>query len=160
MGEPIPGDIADPIRLLTTQVSLKTGLTVLKGDYLVKDGANDWFTKPDETAVGEVANTAEGMVQAQEDVSSVGFADGTINAAAFEANSRIYAFVSADLNPGEVVSLQILVDDSPGPAVVGFGTVTLATLIVGRFVKISGDTIAKESSTIGQIGIIALGAAS
>ena len=157
MGEPIPGDIADPIRLLTTQVSLKTGLTVLKGDWLVKDGTNDWFTRVDETAVGEVANTPEGLVQAQEDVSTVGFADGTINVACFEPQSRVYAFVGADLNPGENVSLQVLVDDSPGPAVVGFGTVT-AQPAVGRFVKISGDTIAKESSTIGQIGIIDLGA--
>ena len=130
MGEPIPGDIADPIRRLTTQVSIVTNLVVSKGDWLVKDGANDWFTKPSEAAVGEVTNTAEGLVQAQEDADSTGFASGTINVAAFEPSSRVYAFVSADLNPGEVVSLQILVDDSPGPAVVGFGTVTLATLIV------------------------------
>ncbi len=157
MGEPIPGDIADPIRLLTTQVSIVTNLVVSKGDWLVKDGANDWFTKPVETVIGEVTNTAEGLVQAQEDADSTGFASGTINVAAFEPSSRVYAFVSADLNPGENVSLQILVDDSPGPAVVGFGTVT-AQPAVGRVVKISGDTVAKESTTIGQIGIIDLGA--
>jgi hypothetical protein len=157
MGEPIPGDIADPVRLLTTQVSIVTNLVVSKGDWLVKDGTNDWFTKPSETAVGEVTNTPEGLVQAQEDADSTGIASGSLAVACFEPQSRVYAFVGADLNPGENVSLQILVDDSPGPAVVGFGTVT-AEAPVGRFVKISGDTVAKESTTIGQVGIIDLGA--
>lgn len=159
MGEPVPGDIADPIRLLTTNIKLKTGIIGSKGDYLVKDGANDWFTLATTTAVGEIADavTDLGVVQAQADFNTTGIADGVGLVAGFQFQSRIYAFVAAALNPGELATFQVLVDDSPGPAVVGFGPQT-ATTAIARYIKMSGDNPAQVSVALG-VGIIDLGAA-
>ena len=69
MGEPVVGDIADGIRLTTNVIKLKTNITGLKGDFLIKDAANDWFTKVATTVVGEVlaAVTDPGVYQAQAD---------------------------------------------------------------------------------------------
>ncbi len=160
MGEPIPGDIADPVRLSTTNVKIKTGLTGSKGDYLVKDGANDWFTLAAEAVVGPIlaAVTDLGVVQAQEDFSSVGAVDGAITVAAFDFQSRIYAFVAAALNPGELVELEVLVDATPGPAIVGFGPVSTGEKM-GRYIKMSGDNPVSVSIALG-VAIIDLGAAS
>lgn len=160
MGEPIPGDIADPVRLSTTNVKIKTGIIGFKGDYLVKDGGNDWFTLADETAVGPIlaAVTDLGFVQAQEDFNSTGIADGVVTVAAFDFQSRIYAFVAAALNPGQLVELEVLVDDSPGPAIVGFGPVSTGEK-VGRFVKLSGANPVGVSGA-NEVAIIDLGAAS
>ena len=161
MGEPIPGDIADPIRLLTTVIKLKTGIIVTKGDYLVKDGANDWFTLVTTTTVGLVLDTVTdlGVVQSQEDLNTTGIADGIGTIAAWDFQSRIYGFVAASLNPGEKVAVSVLVDDSPGPAIVGFDSANTTTALgVGRYIKMSGDTVAQVSVANG-VAIVDLGAA-
>ena len=140
-------------------MALKTGITGNAGDYLIKDGANDWFTLVSTTAVGEVADAIVdlGVVQAQAPFDTTGIADGIGTVAAFAFQSVIYAFVAAGLNPEEKVTFQVLVDDTPGPAIVGFGAVT-ATDPVGRYVKLSGQTKA-AISTANAVGIIRLGAA-
>lgn len=158
MGEPIPGDICDPIRLHTEQIALKTGITGKKGDFLVKDGANDWYTVIVTTVVGEVAaaTTADGVYQAQEPFDTTGIADGVKKIACFGVQSRIYAPVAAALNSGEDVSLNVLVDDSPGPAVVGFGAITTGTKL-GKYIKMSGATVAGESTPANGTAVVDLG---
>ena len=122
MGEPVAGDIADGIRLTTSQVKLKTNIVGLKGSFLIKDAANDWFTIVDATTVAEVAAavTDPGVYQAQEDFDTTGIANGVGLVAVFGSPTRIYAPIAADIDPGAVVSLHVLVDDSPGPLIVGF----------------------------------------
>lgn len=158
MGEPLPGDICDPIRLHTEQIALKTGISGSKGDYLVKDGANDWYTVISTTTAAEVADavTADGVYQAQEDFNTTGIADGVKKIACFAVQSRIYAYIDSDINAGEPVSLHVLVDDSPGPAIVGFGAITAGTRL-GHYIKLSGATVAGESGTGPVIGIVDLG---
>ncbi len=160
MGEPIPGDIADPVRLSTTNVKIKGGIIGFKGDYLVKDGGNDFFTLADTTSVGPIlaAVTDVGFVQAQEDFDSTGIADGVVTVAAFDFQARVYAFVAAALNPGELVELAVLVDDSPGPAIVGFAPISTGEK-VGRYIKLSGDNPVGVS-TANAVAIVDLGAAS
>ncbi len=155
MGEPIAGDIADGIRLNTEVVKLKTNITGNKGDFLIKDSTNDWFTKVDTTAVGEVlaAVTDPGVFQAQADFDSTGIADGVATVAVFGSPSRIYAPIAATIDPGVVVSLNVLVDDSPGPAIVGFGVFVAGTKI-GRYIKMSGATVTAESTPANGIAII------
>jgi hypothetical protein len=158
MGEPIPGDICDPIRLHTEQIALKTGISGKKGDYLVKDSTNDWFTVIVTTTVAEVADavTADGIYQAQEDFDTTGIADGAKKIACFGVQSRIYGAVAAALVPGQTVSLHVLVDDSPGPAVVGFGPLTLGTNL-GKYIKMSGATVAQKSTPANGTAVIDLG---
>lgn len=161
MGEPLPGDICDPIRLLTSVVKLKTGIDVKVGDYLVKDGGNDWFTLVTTTTVGLVLDTVTdlGVVQAQADINTTGIVDGIGTVAVFVFQSRIYGFVAAGLNPQEKIAVSVLVDDSPGPAIVGFDSANTTTALgVGRYVKMSGDTVAQISVANG-VGVIDLGAA-
>lgn len=160
MGEPIPGDIADPVRLSTTNVKIKGNIIGFKGDYLVKDGGGDFFTLATVTAIGPIlaAVTDLGFVQAQEDFNSTGIADGIITVAAFDFQARIYAFVAAGLNPGELVELNVLVDDSPGPAIVGFAPITTGEK-VGRYIKLSGANPVGVSGA-NEVAIIDLGAAS
>ncbi len=155
MGEPIAGDIADGIRLYTAQIKLKTNIIGNKGDFLIKDSTNDWFTKVSTTAAGEVlaAVTDPGVFQAQEDFDTTGIADGVGLVACFGNPSRIYAPIAAAIDPGVVVSLNVLVDDSPGPAIVGFGAFTAGTKI-GRYLKMSGATVAAESTPANGIAII------
>lgn len=155
MGEPIAGDIADGVRLTTSVVSLLTNITGNKGDFLIKDGSNDWFTKVSTTAVGEVlsAVTDPGVFQAQADYDSTGIASGVTTVAVFASPSRIYAPIAVDIDPGTVVSLHVLVDDTPGPAIVGFGVFSAGTKI-GRYIKMSGATVAAESTPANGIGII------
>ena len=155
MGEPIAGDIADPIRLTTNVVGLKTNIVGSKGDFLIKDAANDWFTKVATTTIGEIlaAVTDPGVYQAQADYDTTGIADGVGTVACFGSPSRIYAPIAAAIDPGSVVSLNLLVDDSPGPAIVGFGAFALGTKI-GRYIKMSGATVAAESTPANGIAII------
>jgi hypothetical protein len=160
MGEPLAGDIADPIRLLTSVIKLKTNIVGSKGDFLVKDGANDWYTKVATTVVGVIASatTALGVFQAQEDYDTTGIADGVGTVAVFGVQSRIYAPVAASVSPNEAVELAVLVDDSPGPAIVGFQAVTTGTPL-GRYIKMSGATLAAESTPANGIAIVDMGAA-
>ena len=155
MGEPIAGDIADPIRLTTSVVGLLTNITGNKGDFLIKDGANDWYTKVVTTTVAEIllAVTDPGVFQAQADYDSTGIASGVATVAVFGSPSRIYAPIAAAIDAGSVVSLHCLVDDSPGPAIVGFGAWTAGTKI-GRYIKMSGATVAAESTPANGIAII------
>jgi hypothetical protein len=155
MGEPVAGDIADGIRLTTQQIKLKTNITGSKGDFLIKDSTNDWFTNVTTTTVAEIlaAVTDPGVYQAQEDYDTTGIADGVGLVAVFGSPSRIYAPIAAAIDPGAVVSLHVLVDDSPGPAVVGFGAFTAGTKI-GRYIKMSGATVAAESTPANGIAII------
>jgi len=155
MGEPVVGDIADGIRLTTQVVGLKTNISGLKGDFLIKDSTNDWFTKVSTTVAGEVlaAVTDPGVFQAQADFDSTGIADGVATVAVFGSPSRIYAPIAAAIDPGAIVSLNVLVDDSPGPAIVGFGAFTAGTKI-GRYIKMSGATVAAESTPANGIAIV------
>ena len=158
MGEPVAGDIADGIRLLTSQIKLKTGITGSKGDFLIKDGASDWYTNVATTTIGVIASaiTALGVYQAQEDYDTTGIADGVGTVAVFGAGSRIYAPIAASISPNEGVALHLLVDDSPGPAIVGFGAVSTGT-IIGKYIKMSGATVAAESTPANGIAIVELG---
>ena len=157
MGEPIPGDIADPIRITTQVVPIKAGISGKKGDYLVKDGANAWYTNVAVGATGSV-DISNGVIQAQEDYSSVGYSDGIVSVAGFTFNSRIYAFVAASLNPGQAVNFQVLRDNTGSdPPIVGFTDVATSESIDGRFIKVSGDSVAGVSPTGFSIGIIDLG---
>jgi len=159
MGEPVKGDIADGIRLVTSVIPLKTNITGSKGDFLIKDTTNDWYTNVVTTTVGEIANaiTALGVFQAQEDFDTTGIADGVGTVAVFGASSQIYAPVAASVGPNQDVTLQVLVDDSPGPAIVGFGVVSV-TKPIGKYVKMSGATVARESTPANGLAIIDLGA--
>jgi hypothetical protein len=158
MGEPVAGDIADGIRLLTSVIKLGTNISGNKGDFFIKDGANDWYIKVATTTVGVIASavTALGVYQAQEDYDTTGIANGVGTVAVFGAGSRIYAPVAASISPNEGVALHVLVDDSPGPAIVGFGVVSTGT-IIGKFIKMSGATVAAESTPANGIGIVEIG---
>ena len=161
MGEPLVGDIASPVDLVTVTVKLKKNITGKKGDFLQVDGTNDFFTVIPVTATGAiaVATTNKGIVQVQEDFISDILVDGVTTVAAYAWGSTIYAQVAVGINPGQIVDLQVLVDDTPGPAVVGFGIAATKSVATGRFLKVSGDDPAiKSTGTLGSIvGIIRTG---
>lgn len=108
MGEPIPGDIPDPIYLKTQNASLKSDQIGFKGDFIrfSNIGVTGW----------EVLNTTTvpnqgsippglGILQLQEDVDSTGLADAVANGAAFGPGSWIYAVANGNITPNAFVIL-------------------------------------------------------
>jgi hypothetical protein len=149
MGEPVPGDIADPIRLSTTNITLSANQVGVKGDFLVPDGATgNW-----RVAVVADSPITGPFVQAQEDFNTTGVAAGTVTLAAWDYQSRIYANIEAGVIPVGDVSLSITGDT---PQVHEFIDPAAGDDAVGKYVKMSGDNPIQTS--VAGVAVIDLGA--
>jgi hypothetical protein len=148
MGEPVPGDIADGIRLATTNITLATNMVGSKGDYLIPDGAGNWRLAliADSPIIGP-------FVQAQEDFNSTGLPDGQVTVACWGVQSRIYGDIALGIVPEADVSLAITGD---APQVAGFITPAVATDAVAKYIKMSGDNPIQNSVT--GVAVLDLGA--
>lgn len=101
MGEPLPGDIPDPIYLKTTNVPLDTNVIVNRGDWLfLAESTGFWDLA---TTLSNNNILAQHFVQAQEDQNTTGLVAGEQNAAAFGGGSWVYAFAGGDIDPEHFV---------------------------------------------------------
>ncbi len=96
MGEPLPGDIPDPIYLKTTNIPLQTNQVVSRGDWLIEQTNTLWSLGISHTFEELLEHP---MVQAQEDQDTTGVTAGTVNAAAFGAGSWVYAYAGTTIKP-------------------------------------------------------------
>ena len=156
MGEPLPGDIPDPIYLKTTNVTLTATQIVSRGDFIEAFDNTNWQA----ISTADVMFINSKVVQSQEAQDSTGFADGEVNLAAFGVGSWIYALAGEVLGSEDPVRLAVYFDGSVNQ--VGFVnsiTVAIDTSIQGtaegevtvvnttdRGVKV-GDRIVVTSST-------------
>ena len=128
MGEPLPGDIPDPIYLKTTNVSLTATQVVARGDFLRPFDTTNWESIPT-TDVGFINSS---VVQSQEAQDSTGFSAGDINLAAFGVGSWIYALIGEAIGNETPVRLAVFFNGTINE--VGFVnslTVALETSIQG-----------------------------
>lgn len=116
MGEPVPGDIPDPIYLKTTNALLQADQVNLKGGYITYDTNADFWRN---IGTGAERLVGESIVQLQEDVDSTGFVAGAVNTSAFGNGSWIYAFLAGDCDPESPVILVVFTDGG-GNKAVGF----------------------------------------
>lgn len=156
MGEPLPGDMPDPIYLKTTNVSLTATQVVLRGDFLRPFDTTNWEAIP----TTDVTFINGPVVQSQEAQDSTGFTAGEINLGAFGTGSWIYALIGEAIGAESEVRLAVFFNGTVNE--VGFVnslTVALETSIQGtaigevtvinttdRGVKV-GDTITVTGST-------------
>ena len=103
MGEPLPGDIPDPIYLKTTNVSLTATQVVARGDFLRPFDNNNWEAIP----TANVGFINADVVQSQEAQDSTGFSAGEVNLAAFGAGSWIYARIGEVMGNEKPVRLAV-----------------------------------------------------
>lgn len=96
MGEPLPGDIPDPVYLKTTNVPLQTNQILSRGDWLIEISGGLWSLGISHTFEQLIENP---LVQAQEDQNTTGVTAGTVNAAAFGAGSWVYAYAGTTIKP-------------------------------------------------------------
>jgi len=101
MGEPLPGDIPDPIYLKTTNVTLTATQIVSRGDFLEAFDNTNWQAI-DTTNVQFITSK---VVQSQEAQDSTGFTAGEINLAAFGVGSWIYALAGGVIGSEDPVRL-------------------------------------------------------
>lgn len=128
MGEPLPGDIPDPIYLKTTNVTLTATQEVFRGDWIEAFDNTNWQAI-DDTNVRMINSK---VVQSQERQNSTGFADGEVNLAAFGVGSWVYALCGQVLGSEDPVRLAVYFDGSVNK--IGFVnsiTVALDTSIQG-----------------------------
>lgn len=156
MGEPLPGDIPDPIYLKTTNVTLTATQIVSRGDWIQAFDNNNWEAIP----TTDVAFINSKVVQSQEGQDSTGFSAGEVNLAAFGVGSWVYALCGEVLGSEDPVRLAVYFNGTINR--VGFVnsiTVAMDTSIQGtaigevtvinttdRGVKV-GDTITVTGST-------------
>ena len=101
MGEPLPGDIPDPIYLKTTNVTLTATQIVERGQWIEAFDNTNWQVI-DTTNVSFINSK---VVQSQEGQDSTGFSDGEINLAAFGVGSWVYALCGEVLGSEDPVRL-------------------------------------------------------
>ena len=101
MGEPLPGDIPDPIYLKTTNVTLTATQLVLRGDWIQAFDDTNWEAIP----TTNVSFINSKVVQSQERQNSTGFSAGEINLAAFGVGSWVYALCGEVLGSEDPVRL-------------------------------------------------------
>jgi hypothetical protein len=101
MGEPLPGDIPDPIYLKTTNVTLTATQIVSRGDFLEAFDNTNWQA----ISTTSVQFVNGKIVQSQEAQDSTGFSAGEINLAAFGVGSWIYALAGEVLGSEDPVRL-------------------------------------------------------
>lgn len=133
MGEPQPGDIADPTHVKTTNILLEADQVGLVGEWAVYNTVTDFWAMA-QIVLEDALPT--GAVQLQQDINSTGLADGVANAAAFGNGSWVYAFIAADVLPNSEVFLIVFDTTGSGPNAIGFsnsvtfqGDVVVATNI-------------------------------
>jgi len=101
MGEPLPGDIPDPIYLKTTNVSLTATQIVSRGDFIEAFDNTNWQA----ISTTNIQFINSKVVQSQEAQDSTGFSAGEINLAAFGVGSWIYALCGEVLGSEDPVRL-------------------------------------------------------
>lgn len=112
MGEPVPGDIADPIYLKTTNVPVAGGVDKKKGDFLNYSSTDSSWAAISTTNIAPVPNP--NFIQLQEDIDATGQADGAMNAAGFATGSRIYAMAGSVMPAGSKCRLVAYAADKVG----------------------------------------------
>jgi hypothetical protein len=103
MGEPLPGDIPDPIYLKTTNVSLTATQVVARGDFLRPFDVNNWEAIP----ITNIGFINANVIQSQEAQDSTGFTAGEISLAAFGVGSWIYALIGEAIGNETPVRLAV-----------------------------------------------------
>lgn len=101
MGEPLPGDIPDPIYLKTTNVTLTATQIVSRGDWIEAFDNTNWQA----ISIADVKFINTKTVQSQEGQDSTGFTAGEINLAAFGVGSWVYALCGEVLGSEDPVRL-------------------------------------------------------
>lgn len=97
MGEPLPGDIPDPIYLKTTNVALAGAVIQTVGDWLQYAVAKSAYDAISVTTPRQLVG--KNIVQLQQDIDTTGIADGVNNASAFGTGSWVYAFCGGVIEP-------------------------------------------------------------
>ncbi len=97
MGEPLPGDIADPIYLKTTNIALAGAVIQTVGDWLQFSSAKSSYDAISVTTPRQLVG--KNILQLQQDVDTTGIADGVNNAACFGTGSWVYAFCAGVIEP-------------------------------------------------------------
>jgi len=108
MGEPLPGDIPDPIYLKTTNVTLTATQIVERGQWIEAFDNTNWQVI-DTTNVSFINSK---VVQSQEGQDSTGFSAGEINLAAFGVGSWVYALCGEVLGSEDPVRLCVYFNGS------------------------------------------------
>ncbi len=101
MGEPLPGDIPDPIYLKTTNVTLTATQIVARGDWIEAFDNTNWQA----ISIADVQFINSKVVQSQEGQDSTGFTAGEVNLAAFGVGSWVYALCGEVLGSEDPVRL-------------------------------------------------------
>jgi len=133
MGEPLTGDIPDPIYLKTSNVALAGSIVQKKGDWLEFDSAKASFDAIAVTVLGQLITT--NIVQLQEDIDTLVpvLADGVGSAAAFGIGSWVYAKCAGVCVPNGEVFAAIFADGSTNR--VGF--VSTIAVVVTTIINVS-----------------------
>lgn len=126
MGEPLPGDIPDPIYLKTTNVPLAGSIVQTVGDWLEWDAVKASYDAISVTTPRQLV--VNNIVQLQQDIDTLNpvLADGVANAAAFGNGSWVYAFCAAAIEPNTEV--YAVVFDNGALNEVGFAQTVAVTI--------------------------------
>ncbi len=124
MGEPLPGDIPDPIYLKTTNVALAGAVVQTVGDWLQFASAKSSYDAISVTTPRLLVG--DNIVQLQQDVDTTGIADGVNNASAFGNGSWVYAFCGGVIEPNSEV--YAVVFDNGALNEVGFAQTVAVTI--------------------------------
>ena len=124
MGEPLPGDIADPIYLKTTNVALAGAVIQTVGDWLQFSSAKSSYDAISVTTPRQLVG--KNILQLQQDVDTTGIADGVNNAACFGTGSWVYAFCGGVIEPNTQVFAVVF--DNGALNEVGFSQTVAVTI--------------------------------
>ncbi len=124
MGEPLPGDIPDPIYLKTTNIALAGAVIQTVGDWLQFDTAKSSYDAISVTTPRQLVG--KNILQLQQDVDTTGIADGVNNASAFGTGSWVYAFCGGVVEPNAQVFAVVF--DNGALNEVGFSQTVAVTI--------------------------------